>query len=422
MAIQGLRGTGSFTADERPQNFREALLMLYPNGSMPLAGLTSKMKSESVDDPQFNWFEKQYAARRFRSADATAWTGGSTAVGSAFNLTLFTASQATEIKLGDILLIEQTGELLRVTADGNGGTGVVACVHGWGLPAGNMGAAYTFDADGVGVNPNVVVVGSAYAEGADTPLSIQYSPSRVYNYTQIFRRSLEHTRTATKTRLRTGDHVKEARRESLEHHGIDIEYAMIFGKPKEDLTGSQPLRSTGGIVHFIQAGAPAGNDYNFGGDVSMEELETQLEYIFRKGAQEKMGICGNGALLAIQQVIRKNTAWQFEGGKEFGMNVSRLICPFGVLVLKTHPLFNVLGGGTTGGTAYVSWASSMLVLDMANIKYRPLKDSDTKYLPNRQGNGIDGMKSEYITEAGFEINHAETHHIWRNMRRGVVDA
>jgi hypothetical protein len=104
------------------------------------------------------------------------------------------------------------------------------------------------------------------------------------------------------------------------------------------------------------------------------------------------------------------------------MKVTRLICPFGELMLKTHPLFNVLPGGTTGGSAYTSWVNNALVLDMANITYRPLKDSDTKYLPNRQGNGIDGVKSEFLTECGFEINHAQTHAIWTGLSQGIADS
>jgi hypothetical protein len=176
----------------------------------------------------------------------------------AFNLGLFTNGEAAQVKAGDILMVEATGELLYVTADGVPGTGIVACTHGWGLPVGvPLGNAYDFDADTAGVNPYVVVVGSAYMEGVDTPTAITYDPVKVYNYTQIFRRSLEFTRTAMKTRLRTGDQVVEARREALEHHSVDIEYAFIFGKPAEILTGAQPLRSTGGIVHFIRAGAAA---------------------------------------------------------------------------------------------------------------------------------------------------------------------
>ena len=54
----GLRGTGSFGTDERPKNFREMILWLNPNGSAPLYALTSKAKTETVDDPEFAWWRK----------------------------------------------------------------------------------------------------------------------------------------------------------------------------------------------------------------------------------------------------------------------------------------------------------------------------------------------------------------------------
>jgi hypothetical protein len=422
MAIAGLRGSGSWDTNQRPRHFREGILMLYPNGKAPLTGLTTQMKTSPVDDPEFNWFEKKYASRRFVVDAATNYDGDAVVGGAAATLGLNTNSEANQVKAGDILMIEQTGELLMATGDGNASTGNIAVTRGWGQTVGvNLGNAYDWDADGVGINPYVVVVGSAYEEGADTPTAITYDPVKVSNYTQIFRRSLEHTRTAMKTRLRTGDQVKEARREALEHHGVDIEYAFFFGKAAEILTGAQPKRSTRGIVPFITEYAPD-NVYSFGGDATMYELEGRLEHLFRQGSQEKMAFCGNGALLAIQQIIRKNTSWQFEGGTEFGMKVTRLFCPFGTVVFRTHPLFNVLGGGTTGGTAYASWANGAVILDMGNLVYRPLKDSDTKYLPNRQGNGIDGAKSEYLTECGLELHHAETHEVWKNLTRGVVDA
>jgi hypothetical protein len=32
----------------------------------PLTALTNAMKTKVTDDPEFNWFEKSFAARRFR--------------------------------------------------------------------------------------------------------------------------------------------------------------------------------------------------------------------------------------------------------------------------------------------------------------------------------------------------------------------
>lgn len=51
MAVLGMRGTGSWAADERPKNYREAILYLYPNDKAPLMSFLSKLGSESTDDP-----------------------------------------------------------------------------------------------------------------------------------------------------------------------------------------------------------------------------------------------------------------------------------------------------------------------------------------------------------------------------------
>jgi hypothetical protein len=49
----GMRGNGDWVTDQRPKNWRETILFLYPNGSMPLTAIMSKMKSEKTDDPSF---------------------------------------------------------------------------------------------------------------------------------------------------------------------------------------------------------------------------------------------------------------------------------------------------------------------------------------------------------------------------------
>ena len=54
MAFLGMRGTGDFVDEQRPKNWREKILQLYPNGDAPLTAILSKMKEESTDDPEFN--------------------------------------------------------------------------------------------------------------------------------------------------------------------------------------------------------------------------------------------------------------------------------------------------------------------------------------------------------------------------------
>lgn len=409
MAIQGLRTTGNWVADQRPKSWREGLLMRYPNGQFPLTALTSVMKSRTVDDPEFYWWEKEFQNRRV--ALAANLTTGTTNVS--------VVSGALGYKEGDIFYVNQTGERVRVMADSPSDTVLIVAR----AQAGTSAQAVTYN--GAGIDPYLTCIGSAYEEGSAAPTGVGFDPVKLYNLTQIFRNSLEATNTALKTRLRTGDDAKEAKRECLELHGVDMERAFWWGKRFETVKNGKPLRFMDGVLNFI----PAGNVFdgatvNGGNGARFSDLEDWMEQIFRKGSSEKMVFSGNLALLNLQRVIRhaKGIHWTLQDDKEFGMNVTRITSPFGTLVWKTHPLFNQMVGGTTGGTAYLGMNSSGVVLDMENIKYVYLKDRDTKYQPDLQDRGVDGMKSGYLTECSIELNHAETHAWIKNFATYAAEA
>lgn len=397
MAIQGLRHTGNFESNERPKSWRETILRLYPNGMAPLTGLTSAMKSSSVDDPEFNWFEKALPTQRLElSANITD-----------SQTTLAVVSGGLALKVGHLLRAEANGEIMRVVSDPTSDTAVVV-VRGF---SGSTAAAINI----ASAIKYVHVVGSAYEEASTAPTGINYDPTKRYNYLQIFRNTLEMSRTASKTRLRTGDQVKEAKRECLELHSIEMEKAFFFGKRFETTLGGKPLRTTGGVISFIDSGNIVDNT---DGIVMMTDLESWMKRIFDYGSSEKVGFLGNTALLAINQAIRKNTSFNITSGiKEFGMNVSRLICPFGELVLKTHPLFNQLTQ-----TNLNTMDSSMVVLDMKEVSYRYLAGDDTRYEKDLQENGLDGMKSGYLSECGLEVHHPLAHFMVTGLRTGAVDA
>ena len=57
----GMRGTGDWATDQRPLNWREMILYLYPNGMAPLTAMLSKLKTETTNDPQFHWWTKSLA-------------------------------------------------------------------------------------------------------------------------------------------------------------------------------------------------------------------------------------------------------------------------------------------------------------------------------------------------------------------------
>lgn len=404
MALQGLRTTTNFATDQRPKNWREGILLLYPNGKAPLTALTNLMRSKATDDPEFNWWTKLKSSQRVALSASI-----NTAV-----TAIPVVSGANGLKDGHLLYFEQSGEIMRVNGDPASDTSInVTRAY-----SGTSAAAITYN--GAGVNPNAFIIGSAYEEGSLAPTAISYDPTKVYNYTQIFRNTLEATRTASKTNLRTGDSVKEAKREAFELHQTEIEKALIFGKPLETTLNGKPLRTTGGIIHNIDSNNIVDQA---GTALQMTVLEGWMERIFRYGSSEKMVFCGNSFLLGINQAVRKNSSYNIQSGvKEYGMNVTRLTCPFGELVLKTHPLFNEIGGGTTGGTAYRSLSSWGLVVDQAELVYRYLTGDDMRYEKDLQTNGQDGMKAGYLTECGLEIHHPYSHFLIKGVTSGAADA
>ncbi len=406
MTIQGLRDTSNFVTDQRPKNWREGIMLLQPNGTAPLFALSSLMKSRSVDDPEFSWWDKQLPTRRV-VIDAAA--------GLAVDTTpIPVVSGALQMKAGDLILLEESGEIARVSADPTVDTAIPAT-------RGFAGATEAvIDTDAAGVNPNLFIMGSSYPEGSDAPTGINFDPVKRNNFTQIFRNTLEITRTASNTRLRTGDAVREAKREALELHSLDIEKSFWFGDKLETTSGGRPLRLTDGIENYI----PAANVTDQAGvALDMETLEQWLSEFFLFGSSEKMAFTGNVGMLTIQQVIRKNTAYQIRTGeKEFGMNVSRLISPFGELVMKTHPLFNQLTGGTTTAVKYFGVNSWMFVLDMSELQFVHLKGGDTQFQQKLQDNGLDSVKSGYLSEIALELHHPTAHHLRKGLSGATADS
>jgi hypothetical protein len=127
----------------------------------------------------------------------------------------------------------------------------------------------------------------------------------------------------------------------------------------------------------------------------------------------------------VQQVIRKNSDAPYtlvQGQKEFGMNVTRLVCPFGELVMKNHPLFNRMASGSTLGTAYSSYDATMAIMDMENVRYRYLKNSDTQFKDNIQANDKDSKQAGWLAECGIEFHHAPSHLVLNGLDSAKVDA
>lgn len=419
-AFLGMRGTGDWATDQRPTNYRESILFLYPNGSMPLTAIMSKMKSEKTDDPQFSWWTKTLPTQAGTVtgvytdvALSSAYTSGAVA-GSVLYLKM-SATDVVHFRAGHSVLMRDASDYAvdcvgKVTAVSSNGVNSYIAVKL--LEADDNSSSHDLsDCD------KVIVIGSINAEGATMPSSIAYDPVKLYNYTQIFRTPLSITRTARRTKLRTGDQYKEAKREALELHGIEMEKGFLFGIRYEG-TGDngKPERMTQGLIPCLRENNSAGvNNFQLNStytgkawldDGGGEEwLESYLEVVFRYGRQEKLALCGNGALLGFNKLVKANSHYTMTSTiKSYGISVTEMVTPFGKVYLKTHPLFNI----------EATLRNSMLIFEPENCVYRYIDDT-TFYgeggktaAEGTNGGRTDGTQEEFLTEAGLEYHHPYT--------------
>jgi hypothetical protein len=72
--IQGMRGTGEFSSDFRPKNYRELFTLLEPNGNAPLNAMLAMGSSEPTDDPEYKNFRDELPDRTMTVNGAVAST------------------------------------------------------------------------------------------------------------------------------------------------------------------------------------------------------------------------------------------------------------------------------------------------------------------------------------------------------------
>lgn len=420
----GMRGTGDWVEDQRPKNWRDTILRLYPNGSVPLTAMMARLSSESTDDPEYNWWTKDLPAEYAQVTGVYTNQG----LSSEYDAGARAKGERLWLKMSEIGSRQyRAGFVARLSSDADSTIGVAATV----LKSVQNGADSYLevrlmqdDTDGdfrTAEDKSVIGIGSTHAEGAFTPESITYNPVKFHNYTQILRTTYDLTRTAKKTRLRTGDPFAEKRRENLELHGIQIEKAFLFGVRDEWIgDNGKPERATGGLEWFIKEHVPenvmdytqdtgfAGKEWDHatGGKYWLDE---SLERLFRYGGDSRVAFAGGGAILGINRLAETfGTINMQTRDAAYGIAVLEWITPFGTLYLKRHPLFNL----------YPSMRHSMMLFEAENLKERYIdqttlfKDKDEK---SGGFNKYDGTKEEYLTETGLEFHHPKTAALFHNV-------
>lgn len=419
----GMRGDGDWVSDDgtgkgtqRPMNWREQIMYLYPNGMAPLTAILSMMGSESVNDPQFHWWTQVQSAVQgavagvFTLPDlSVAYTGVPAAAAGAILHIQITTALAMRVREGHQILLRDASDwrvdvVGKVTNVARGAVNSVVTVE-------LLEADTNSPANDLSDCDNFKIIGNINPEGGEMPDAIALNPEKVYNFTQIFRTPLSLTRTALKTRLRTGNQYQKAKSEALEMHSWEMELAFLWGIRTENFgDNGKPERTTMGVINFIRQFAAANcDDYTLNATYAGATwaasgeiwFKAMLEQIFRFGAAEKLCLCGSGFLLGIDALAMTGGQINLQPAqKTYGMEIRTWITPFGTIHMKTHPLFSF--DATTRNMG--------VLIEPKELGYRYIDDtsfygeSTAKKHPAGYGQRrIDGLNEEYLTECGLEF-------------------
>lgn len=324
-----------------------------------------------------------------------SWT--TLAVSATSAATVLTAS-AAYFNPYDLIKIPSTGEIALVTSVTST---AVTVVRGYGATSTAASAA------SAAATADVVILGSAFVEGSsESALStIGTKVTLVSNYLQIFRKSVEITKTMANTELYGGaDRPAQRKKKGIELMR-DLERCFLFGSPLEDAdtidTGmtAHARRTSGGIFHYISTNATAA-----GGALTESEFEGFLRTVFRYGSSSRYLFCAP-IVLSVISLWAQGKLQTFPKDKTYGIAISQYLSPHGTVnLVKELMLENA--GGVSSTSYYGGYAAAV---ELEDCTYRYLQNRDVQFETDIQHPADDFYKDQYICEVGMEFHNEQKH-------------
>ena len=380
--ISGIFNTNLNPAELNAKSFAGTILRLFPNGSAPLFALSSQAGKSKAKASTHGYFSKTLSFVKTTSTVADAAGATTMNVASTAGMTPFM-----------VLMNTRTRENIRVLTIASGTT--ITVTRAFGRVA---AAACT-------IGDNLIQVGTAFMEGSDRPTARQLSTVYIANYTQIFRNAWGLTDTARASLAGMGySNIAESRKDCSMFHSIDAESAILFGQPKMDTSGSQPLHATQGIIDAIYQYAPS-NVNAAGATTNYDQLVALVEEAWTystdaSNPKMRAGFCDSTAMKVMHQIARLSGQVEImQSETTFGMQFTKFKFYKGEINLIEHPLMNALQTAATG---------TLLVMDLPALKLAYMDGRDTiaeeyningKVIPN----GTDGVGGSLTSEFAVEL-------------------
>lgn len=398
----GAYNTAAITQDLAEKSFDSAIMRLMPNGQAPLFGMTSMLKQEMARQIEHGYFSKTMLF-------PSMVTNGSTAVGA----TTITVVSTANIIPGMIMRADTTNENILVTAVISPTQVAVQRSIGTVTPA------------TINTATSLWMVGNAYEESSLRPQSLIILPSRVINYTQIFRNSWAVSETTRATFLIAGDTaIAESRRDCGAFHAGDIEKGFFFGQKYMGTRNNQPFHTMDGLISAITQRA-SGNVTTLGATTTYTQFEAALDPCFNvvtdpTGPAERLLFVGGVARRVLHQIFRLNGTYFIEDGQtSYGLQFDTFKIPRGRFRIIEHPLFNAYGQAST-------WAKMAVAVDLSTFNKAYMSGRNTEnreYNATGQAvtdNGVDATGGTLTSELTCLVKNPDANAVLYNFTAGLA--
>lgn len=346
----------------------------------PYIKVVSQLRKKRAINPLYYWHEKE-PVQRFDRVTAAASAAA----------TSLTVSNPTYFIDRDVIVNPRTGERMLVNGTPSTAQTTITVVRSLGTTA----------AAAINAQDRIERIGSALPDGVTSRESRAAISVEKTNYCEIFRTTYKLTGRALVTELYASTARKEARRDAMREHAVDVENTFLKGEKGTSTAvsgDSEATTTTDGLFALV------GNNQVFdisralrGGRLT-EQILDDFAFMLTQFATGRGGdfmVLASAAMMSALKRLARNSLRTQVGERKFGVRITTYESPYGDLLFMRHPLFD---GEVWGGYA--------LGLNLNDAQYRFMKGRDMVARESIQANDLDGWWGEYLQDCGYQHEYA----------------
>jgi hypothetical protein len=402
--------TANIPTDLAKKSFAAGIARVMPNGDAPLFAMSGLAKKQRCAQIEHGYWTKSMQFLVIQIATAV----------SAANTTALVVTDASGALPGQIIRLAKAfsagnfvaPEYMRVTAV-NYGTNTLTVERGF---AGTVASA------SIPSGTKLPVFTNAHPEGSAKPAPRAIVPTRVLNYTQIFRNAWALNKTLKATQMIAGKGaVAENKEDCAAFHATDIEFAALFGRKflGTDAATGEPIHTMDGIEALVQTHAPT-NLKEAGATTNYNQLEDLLDGTldfktdFMNGNNRTLFV-GKTAKKVINNIGRLSGEYQIENGQtNFGLQFTSFQTSRGKFSVVEHPLLNT-------NEEYQKMA---FVVDLSSFDFVYLDGRDTEHqyinVNSQNSDGSDAEGGVITSELTTQIMNPAAFGVIYNLRAAAA--